>query len=161
MSPGPYLNTGQFSTLVTANDPTPQEELGVWRWDAGRVLRYVKAGTAVIPRFEAVTRDSAVTSSTPALIGNQVVQTSGATDLLLGIAEVTLAGSNYGWITAYGPATARVRFSAGGGEIPGAILGPSGDTGVLSIRNTSHFNAAAIAISSGLSMGSAVFVAVL
>lgn len=121
----------------------------------------MKAGTAVIPAYEAVTRDATVTSATAALIGNQVVQTSGPTDLLLGIAEVTLPANNYGWITVYGPATGRVATAGAGGEIPGAILGPSSNTGVLSIRNTSHFNAAAIAISSGLSAGSAIFVSVL
>lgn len=158
---GPYLNTGAFATKITATNATPQEELGIWRFEAAKILRYVKAGSAVIPAYEAVKQDTAVTGATIALVGNQVVQTSSPTDLALGIAEVTLAANNYGWITCYGPATARVVGSGGTGEQPGAALGPSTNTGVLSIRNSSHFNAAAIAVASGLSAGSAVFVRVL
>lgn len=111
----------------------------------------------MIPAFEVVTHDSTVTSATAALVGNQVVQASGDTNMFLGIAEVTMAGSNYGWITTYGPATARVVSAV----IPMQPLGPGSSTGVLSIRNTSHFNAAALAVASGLSMGSTVFVSVL
>lgn len=154
---GPYLNQGAFRTKITETHTSQQEELGVWRFEAGKILRYVQAGAAVIPAYEAVIHDSTVTSVTAALVGNRVVQSSGATDMFLGIAEVTLAGSSYGWITTYGPATARVAT----GAIPNTPLGPSGNTGVLSIRNTSHFNAAAIAVASGLSAGSTVFVSIL
>lgn len=153
MSPGPYLNVGPFKTRITANDTTQQEELGVWRFEAGKVLRYVKAG-ALIPAGEAVKLDSSVT--TAALMGHQVLQTSGATDMMLGIAEVTLANLGFGWVTVYGPATGRVATTAAG-----AGIGPSANTGVLSISNTSHFNAAAIAMQTGLSAGSAVFISVL
>lgn len=150
---GPYLNTGLWGTQLTQADTTPKEELGIWRWEAGKVLRYVKAG-ALIPRYESVKFDTAVTV-TAALFGNQVVQTSGPTDMFLGVADgATLALNSYGWITFFGPATARVAA----GEIPATGLGPSSNTGVLSVRNTSHFNAVAIAIASGLSAGSAIFV---
>ena len=151
---GPYLNTGPFKTKITANDTTQQEELGVWRFEAGKVLRYVKA-SALIPAGEALKMDSSVT--TAALMGMQVQASSGATDMFFGIAETTLAALNFGWVTIYGPATGRVVTA----DAAGAGLGPSANTGVLSIRNTSHFNAAAIAIQTGLSAGSAVFVSVL
>ena len=154
MSPGPYLNTGPFRTAITANDATQQEELGVWRFEAGKILRYVRAG-ALIPRFESVRGQFDVT--TAALMGNQVLQTSAATDIFFGVAETTLASLNFGWITTYGRATARVVA----GEIPGSPLGPSSTTGVLTIRNTSHFNAVALALQSGLSAGSAIFIAML
>ena len=97
------------------------------------------------------------TVTTAALMGNQVLQTSGATDMFFGIAETTLASLNYGWITMFGPATARVEALT----VPGTPLGPSSTTGVLTVRNTSHFNAVALALQSGLSMGSAVFITVL
>lgn len=148
------MNIGALRTTITANDTSQQEELGVWRFEAGRILRYVRAG-ALIPRFESVRGDFTVT--TAALMGNQVLQTSGATDMFFGVAETTLASLNYGWITTYGPATARVDSAL----IPGSPLGPSSTTGVLTIRNTSHFNAVALALQSGLSMGSAVFIVVL
>lgn len=89
--------------------------------------------------------------------GGQVLQTSGVTNMFIGIAEVTMAKDVFGWITIYGPATARVATTT----IPLSPLGPSADTGVLSIRNTSHFNAVALAVESGLSFGSAIFISVL
>src|SRR3990167_2936716 len=141
--PGPYLSTGQFRTRVTANDPEQQEELGIWRFEAGKVLRYVKAG-ALIPAGEAVQVDSSVVSGSPLLIGHQVIACAGATNVFAGVAESTIASLRFGWVTTYGPATARVEALA-----PGSAIGPSGSTGVLTIRNTSHFNAVAVALASG------------
>lgn len=159
---GPYFNTGVFSTRITDNDTVgPKEELGVWRYEAGKVLRYVKSGS-LIPAYESVRLDHSVT--TAALMGNQVVQTDGATNVFMGVAEVTFANLSFGWITVYGPATARVAGPQADGTTSardGAPLGPSGNTGVLSIRNTSHFNAVAVAVQSGLSAGSAIFIRML
>lgn len=150
--PGPYLNTGPFKTKISDNDLIgPVEELGVWRFEAGKILRYIKTG-ALIPRFEACKYDTTVT--TAALMGNQVLQCDGATNIFAGVVEASLASLSFGWITVLGPATARVAT----GEIPGTPLGPDRTaTGVLSVRNTSHFNASAVAVQSGLSFGSAVF----
>lgn len=151
---GPFLNTGIFQTKITDNDLIgPKEELGVWRYEAGKVLRYVKSG-ALIPAGECVKAD--VTVTTAALFGAQVLQCSAATDMFLGIAETTLASLSFGWVTIFGPATGRV--ATAGNEVPGAAVGPSTNTGVLSVRNTSHWNAIAIAMQSGLSAGSAVFI---
>mgnify|MGYP001574359104 CR=1 FL=1 len=152
---GPYLSTGQFRTRITANDAEQQEELGIWRFEAGRVLRYVKAG-ALIPAGEIVQIDSSVVSGSPLLIGHQIIAAAGATNLCAGVVEATIASLRFGWVTTYGPATARVDAVA-----PGSALGPSALTGVLTIRNTSHFNAIAVALTSGLSAGSAVFVSIL
>lgn len=151
---GPFLNSGLYRTTVRSADTTAQEELGVWRFEAGKILRYVKA-SSLIPAGEALKLDATVT--TAALMGQQVLQTSGATDMFYGVAETTLAALTFGWATIYGPATARVNTA----EVPGTGIGPSANTGVLSVRNTSHFNAAAIAMQTGLSGGSAVFINVL
>jgi len=150
--PGPYLNQGAFRTRITQQDSTQEEELGIFRFEAGKILRYCRAGD-LIPRFESVRLDTARHIS----VGGQVLQTSGVTNMFVGIAEVTMAKDNFAWVTIYGPATGRVAA----GEIPLSPLGPSANTGVLSIRNTSHFNAVAIAVESGLSAGSAVFISVL
>ena len=148
---GPYLNTGPFKTRITDTHAIgPQEELGVLRFEAGKILRYVKFG-ALVPAGESVRLDFSVT--TAALMGAQVLQTSAATDMFMGISEVTGPLLNFGWVTIYGPATGRVNLDAAGSG-----LGPSGNTGVLSIRNSSHFNAVAIAMQTGLSAGSAVFI---
>lgn len=152
--PGPFLNSGFFQTSITQSDATAKEELGVWRFDSGKILKYVKA-SALIPAREAITLDATVT--TAALMGNQVRATAGPTDMFLGVAETTLPLLGFGWATIYGPATARVATL----EVQGAPLGPSTNTGVLSIRNTSHYNAAAIALQTGLSAGSAIFISVL
>jgi len=149
--PGPYLNQGIFRTRITGTDTTAQEELGVFRYEAGKILRYVQAQLLVQAR-EPVRAQFDVT--TAALMGNRVLASSAVTDMFFGIAEVTLPALGFGWVTVYGPATARVDTAA----IPGSPLGPSGTSGVLTIRNTSHFNAAAIALQTGLSAGSAIFI---
>lgn len=152
--PGPYLSTGAFRTRVTANSASQEEEVGIWRFEGGKIYRYMRAGD-LIPAGENVRMDFSVVTGSPGLIGGQVLQTSGPTNVFLGIAETTLASGNYGWITVYGPATARVATN----QIPGGSLGPDVTaTGVLSIRNTSHFMVGALALQTGLSAGSAVFV---
>jgi len=153
--PGPYTNIGGYQTRINANDTTQREELGSWRYEAGKVLRYVKA-SAIIPSGAAVKIDTTVT--TAALIGNQVILTIAPTDMCVGIAETTLSALNFGWITCYGPATASVSTQA---AAPGQYVGPSSTSGVLAVASTSLFNAAAVALQSGLSAGSAVYVTVL
>lgn len=112
----------------------------------------------MIPRYEAVRFDEAATA-TAALFGNQVRATSGETDILLGIADnATFANLSYGWITCQGQATARVVTST----IPGARLAPGGSTGVLlTIQTTTYMLPKAIAVQTGLSAGSAIWVTAL
>ena len=152
MSPGPYLNSGVFRTAVSANTAEQQEEVGVWRFESGNIYRYMRAG-ALIPAYEAVSYDNSVVSGSPLLLGNQVIAAIGETNLVLGIAETTLSSGNYGWITVYGPVTARVQTTV----IPGRQLGAAGETGVLGIRTTSNYHQSALAVQTGLSAGSAVF----
>lgn len=153
--PGPYLNTGAFKTRVTSNDSTQQEELGVWRFEDGNIYRYVRAN-ALIPRGEPVVLDTTVT--TAALMGHYVLQLSSATAMIMGIAEATLASGNFGWITAYGPATARVVTNT----IPNVALTGSTTTGVLATwSSTAGLFERAIALQTGLSAGSAVFITAL
>jgi len=160
--PGPYFNLGAFKTQINANDTSAQEELGIWRAEGSKVLRYMKA-SALIPGGECVKVDTTV--STGLLMGNQVLQCSTATDPMIGIAEFTLALLNFGWVTVAGPATGRV----GAGEAPGVGLGPSTLTGVLrsagalgAVGASSVFqNFFALALQSGLSGGSAVYITAL
>lgn len=152
--PGPYLNQGVFRTTVSQVDTTPQEELGIWRFEAGKILRYVKANAA-IPAGASVKADAPIV--TAALMGNQVVGTTGVTDMLLGVMETTLPLGQYGWITCFGPATAMVVTNT----IPAQGLAPGASSGVLGIAATCNYNAAAVAIQTGLSAGSAIFITVL
>jgi hypothetical protein len=154
---GPYLNQGSFKTRITDVDTTPQEELGIWRFEAGKVLRYVKAG-ALIPQYEAVMFDESATAS-PGLFGNQVIQSIGESHMLLGVADqATMASLSYGWITVYGQATARVVTAT----VPGNSLGVGTLTGVLArVQTSTFFMPRLIAVQTGLSAGSAVFIAVL
>ena len=157
MAPGPFLNQGVFGSPATETQTVPAEELGVWRFEAGKILRYVKA-SALIPRYEAVGWDITATT-TAALFGTQVLSAIGETGMLLGVADqATLPLNGYGWITAYGPATARVVTN----ELPGQRLGCGGQTGVLlRLQITTYFMPRAIAVQTGLSAGSAVFITVL
>jgi len=155
--PGPFLNTGVFQTRITDNTSTQQEELGVLRVENGKVLRYVKAG-ALIPAYSACKFDTSVTTGAALTAVAQVVQTNAQdTDMFIGVAEVTMALNSFGWLTIYGPATARTTT----GIVPGVALGPSSLTGVLGIRQISHFYTAGLAVQSGLSAGSAVYISVL
>ena len=156
MSPGPYLNSGLFGGPGTQNDLVgPKEELGLWRFDAGRILRYVKSGS-LIPRNEAVRLD--FTATTAALIGRQVVQTDAPTNILFGIADNhTFANLSFGWVTVYGNATSRVTIDLASG----IRLGPTATTGVLGVTQNSSFQGQAIALATGVSSGSAVHVCAL
>lgn len=149
--PGPYLNSGIFQTRITDNDVVgPKEELGVWRYEAGKILKYVKSG-ALIPKLEGVRIDFTVT--TAALMGNQVLSIDAPTSMLVGVAETTFASLSFGWVTVYGPATARVNPAAAAGN----TLVPSTATGVLAPAVITGM-APALSLAAGLSGGSAVFV---
>ena len=152
--PGPYLNSGVYSTRVTDNDTSQKEELGVLRFEGGKLYRYVKSG-ALIAAYSALKLD--VSASTAAAAMTQAVQTSTDTDMFFGVNEVTMALNSFGWITVYGPATARVTT----GIVPGVALGTTNTTGILGIRQISHFSAAGLAVASGLSAGSPIFISVL
>ena len=154
--PGPYLNIGVFQTKISDNDVIgPREELGVWRAEGSKIVRYVKSGS-LIPQYESLRVDFTVT--TAALMGNQVLQSDSQTSMFFGVADnATFANLSFGWVTMYGPATARVDTNL----IPGSPLGPNSQTGVLTIRNSSHFNAVGVALQTGLSAGSAIFVNIL
>ena len=154
--PGPFINTGAFATRASDNDAVgPKDELGVWRFEAGKILRYVKSG-ALIPRYEAVTVDETV--STAALLGNQVLQTGTISEMLFGVADqATFANLSFGWVTVFGNATARVAA----GTVPGAYLAASAATGVLSGLGASNMQVGALALQSGLSAGSAVYITTL
>ena len=147
---GPFLNTGVFQTRVTDTDTTQKEELGVLRFEGAKLYRYSKAG-ALIPAYSALKLDTSVSTAA------QVVQTSTDTDMFFGIAEVTIALNSFGWATIYGPATSRAQT----GVVPGVALGTSNFTGVLGIRQVSHFSAAGLAVATGLSAGSSIFISVL
>lgn len=150
--PGPFLNIGQFSTSVSQNDTVQKEELGVWRFEGGRVLRYVRSG-AVIPQFSAVTAQTNL--ATAALFGNQVIPTSARTHMLFGVADNSaFASGSFGWITVFGVATGRTTT----GTTPGTVLQPGTATGVLDVWASTNLQAFALALQTGLSAGSAVFV---
>lgn len=150
MAPAPYLNIGIFKTRITDTNTVADEEVGIWRAEAGKILRYVKA-SAPINQYMAVAFDTTVT--TAALMGNQVRTTQVAADPFYGIAEVTLPNLGFGWVTVYGPATARVATAT----VPGVYLAASTASGILTTAvGASGF--AAIALQTGLSAGSAIYV---
>lgn len=158
--PGPYLNSGIFRTTITETTSEKREEFGVYRFESGKIYRYVKAG-ALIPAGEAVVGDHSVT--TAGLIGNQVVALGSTTNMLiLGVAEATLSNLGHGWITVHGPATARVVTNAPAGAHLGANAGNAAtpvQTGVLNLWSpATSLSVFAIALQTGLSAGSAIYI---
>jgi hypothetical protein len=139
--PGPFLSDGVFIGPVTSVDTTQQNELGIMRWDASRILQYVKFNSYVTPN-DWVQLDyptGAVGGLTNAAAANafnyQVIDLQGnPTFCPWGVWEgPTIALGNFGWITRLGPATAKVSSTA----IAGLDLRPAGVTGVLGAIGTS------------------------
>lgn len=100
---GPYLNQGAFKTRVTDTHTTQQEELGILRFDGARILRYCKAGAALVGG-NAVKLDDTT--------GTHVIATAASVDPVYGIAETAIASGSFGWITVFGKAFASVDSTA-------------------------------------------------
>lgn len=118
--------------------------------------------TSLVLQYTPVQID--VTTTTGLLMGAQVVAlnplqaqgTGGGSQMpFVGIAEATIPLNNFGWITVNGPATGRVVTST----IPGTYVGGGTVSGILGVANASQmFLANAIALQTGLSAGSAIFI---
>ena len=119
---GPFLSAGIFSGPVSNIDLTQQNELGMMRWDGGRILQYVKFGGSPAP-YEWIQTDTAQFTQP-----YQVIQLAASvTQVPLGVAEFGGSNGSFGWITRLGPATAKVATTA----FAGSELRPGGTAGTL------------------------------
>ena len=147
MASGPFLNTGGWKTLVTANDSTAQEMLGSIRFENGKIFRYVLAG-GTIAASDAV-KSSGTTGTTV------ITTTAAANQKVVGVAETAITNAQYGWITVYGKATCKVVVSTAAGAVLDA---DSGTAGTLKLAVSGDLNTGdAVAMETGVAAGSLVF----
>src|SRR5436189_6272956 len=98
MASGPFLGSGSWITTVAANDSTQKEELGILRFEAGKVFKYVQVSSAAnIAAGFAVEYTGTATGVRLAVASGQKIA---------GIAETALSTSFFGWITVQGAANA-------------------------------------------------------
>jgi hypothetical protein len=147
---GPFLSAGVFYGPVSNIDSSQLHELGSMRWDAGRILQYVKFGGNPAA-YEWVQGDTAQFTQ-----AYQVIQLAASvTQTPLGVAEFGGSNGSFGWITRLGPATAKVATTA----FAGSELRPGGTAGTLGpIWTTAptQFGGYGIAVATGVAAGSLV-----
>ncbi|MEM3145980.1 MAG: hypothetical protein QW838_02850 [Candidatus Nitrosotenuis sp.] len=129
---------------------TPKNELGAEiALVDGRVVRYVKAATAV------AAGDALVIATSDAAAPFAVSSSSAAAQVLVGVAHVAIPAGSYGFITVRGPVTVK----ASAGTASGARLGTTATAGTLaaltaSASYTPSELSATIAAASGVGVSS-------
>src|SRR5687767_11542691 len=103
MASGPFLNSGAWMTAVTAVDTTAKEELGVLRFENGRVYKYVKAVDAAITAGFAAEYSGTT--------GTNVRLAVASAHMYAGVAETTLTSGSFGWLTVQGLTSAMCNSS--------------------------------------------------
>ena len=147
---GPYFSVGIFEGPVSNIDSVQKHEEGILRFDAGRILQYVKFGGNVIAN-DWVQRDGTQFANV-----FQVIQLAASvTQVPQGVAQYGGSNGSWGWITKEGPATANVATTA----FAGSELRPSGTAGRLGPSWTvapTYLGGYAEAVATGLTTGSLV-----
>jgi hypothetical protein len=139
MASGPFLGSGAWVTSVAANDSTQKEELGILRFENGKVFKYVQVSSAanIAANFAA--------EYTGTSTGVRLAVASA--QKIAGIAETALSTSFYGWITVQGLASAMCNSSVTAGN--GLIV--AGTAGMLTVATSASLaRADAIALTTGL-----------
>lgn len=148
--PGPYLNVGIFEGPPSNIDSVQKHEEGVLRYDAGRILQYVKFGANI------TANDWVQGDTTQFANPFQVIQLAASvTQVPLGVAQAGGTSGSWGWITREGPATANVATTA----FAGSPLRPSGTAGRLGPEWTTaptYLGGYAVAVATGMTTGSLV-----
>lgn len=130
-----------FNTVLTANDSTAQEELGAFRFEDGKIYKYVQHTDAVTtiaggPVLYNGTNNTIVTSDLNGGAG------AGA---IAGVALVGNTAGYYGWIQIHGMATIKVTdvLTAGDHMIAGTTdnfwtIGATDFTSASAVAVTAH-----------------------
>ena len=98
-----YINDRIFNTVLTANDSAAQEELGSFRFEGGKIYKYVQFQDAVTAAAGApCVMDGTYNYKVTVDIS------AGITDCPAGVALTTNTPEYYGWMQTYGVGTVRV-----------------------------------------------------
>lgn len=144
--PGPYhpgyVTKGDFSSITS----TQEHELGTWGYNRGRVLEYVKFSQS-LQKYNWVGRSITDTTVDRGRIAAMLVDQ--ATHAPIGVAEYGGTANSFGWVTRYGPATAKTgtTTSCQGG----ALSNTAAATGTLATFASATF--AQIAHGAGILVG--------
>jgi hypothetical protein len=152
MSPGPYLSEGIFEGPVSDIHSVQKHELGILRFDAGRILKYVKFGAAVTPYSWAQLDNTQFTEA------NQVITLAASvTQIAVGVIEYGGSSGSFGWMTIHGPATAKTATTAYAGA-PLRASGTAGTAGPLFGSAPTQLPTFGVAVATGVAAGSLVLV---
>lgn len=143
--PGPfypgYVTKGDFSAITSVQE----HELGTLGYASnGRILEYVKF-TQNLKRYNWVGRDTSDATADRAKTAAMLITSS--THAPVGVAEYGGTANSYGWITRYGPATAKVGSPASQGQ---ALVNDAGASGTLSVGLFTSATAQISAIGAGI-----------
>jgi hypothetical protein len=125
---GPYFPGYVVKGGVSDITATAEHELGRLTFDRGRILQYVKFASGAA-KYNWMELDVATTAGDDKANTVRIVAGDGATGAVLGVAEYGATANNYGWITRFGGATAKVAVTSAIG-VP--LTNPGNATGVLS-----------------------------
>jgi len=105
-----------FNTVLTANDSSAQEELGSFRFEDGKIYKYVYFADAVTAAEGApVLMDGTYNYK----VTVDYSEAAGSADpaLVVGVALTTNTPEYYGWIQIYGVATVKVTDKVTAGDM--------------------------------------------
>lgn len=110
-----YINDRIFNTVLTANDSAAQEELGSFRFEGGKVYKYVYFADAVTAAIGA----PVIMDGTYNYKVTVDVSEGAGVGSVAGVAITTNTPLYYGWVQIYGAATVKVTdyITAGDGLI--------------------------------------------
>jgi hypothetical protein len=139
MASGPFIHSGAWMTAVTAADTSAKEELGVLRFENGRVYKYVRAVDGAI--------GAGFVAEYSGTGGTTVRLAVASAQIYAGVAETALSSGNYGWVTVQGLTSAMCNSSVTAGN--GLIV--AGTAGMLTVATSASLaRAQAIALTTGL-----------
>jgi len=151
-----------FNTVLTADDSTAQEELGAFRFENGKIYKYVQFQ-------DAVTAAAGAPCVMDGTYNHKVTVdlSLGITDCPAGVSLTANTATYYGWIQTYGTATVKVTdyVTAGDYLLPSAdnfwglvtrVIKDATGTAALDITISGHVAGAMALATSGTDVNSTI-----
>jgi len=104
-----------FNTVLTADDPTAQEELGSLRFEDGKIYKYVQFQDNVSAAAGAPVLMDGTYNYKVTVDYTSAAETNAA--LVCGVALTTNTEGYYGWIQTYGVGTVTLSDAVSGGDL--------------------------------------------
>jgi len=92
-----------FNTVLTTDDSSQEEELGGFRFDSGKIYKYVEFTDSI----SAIAGGPVILDgTTPNVVSCDL--NAGASDTVCGVSLTAVGVGHYGWIQIYGVATVKI-----------------------------------------------------